>query len=418
MASNEALIAHVLRRLTYGPQPGQVDELVVAGRTPTDVIEEELARPDLPVDPPYVGDVGAGEPPPSAYDNLPNWWTRRILEPECGLIDKMAWFWHGHLTSSLDKAGNPASLWQQHAEIIRPNALGNFREMVRAVTLNPAMLRYLDGNHSQGEDPNENYSRELMELFTLGVGNYSEPDVKAGARALAGWYVEDDGDLSFNDAAAYHGNVEFLGRTITCGSESTYLAVVDAACDHEACAPHIAAKLHRYLCGTNPSGSRRAQLAGIFRDSGLQIAPVVAEIVRDPSFLADEHRLNRPRFPVEWFAAAVNLFGVQPEWAVLHELGQAPFYPPNPAGWPISDKWLATGPATLRMAYAIDWATSGAASVQHPDPEDALAYAGVYEVTDSTRLALLEAVAPVPDDQTRALLLLTLIVNSPEYGLC
>src|ERR1700687_2170069 len=137
----------------------------------------------------------------------------------------MVWFWHGHLTSSEDKVGDWKRVYDQHL-LLRRHALGNFRELLQAITVDPAMLVYLDGDGSTADAPNENYGRELMELFALGRGNYSQADVRAAAGALSGWSVDDRGRPSFDPAAGPPRPVALLGHRVNDAA-----SVVDAICD-------------------------------------------------------------------------------------------------------------------------------------------------------------------------------------------
>ena len=146
------------------------------------LLEWALDAAPLPSDP----EEGIGE---DDYDALLNGWIRQLRHPEAALHERLTWFWHGHLTTSTDKASFVPALWRQQ-RLLRRHALGNFRDLLRDITTDAAMLVYLDGDGSVADAPNENFSRELMELFTLGRGSYGEADVRAGARALAGWSVD------------------------------------------------------------------------------------------------------------------------------------------------------------------------------------------------------------------------------------
>jgi uncharacterized protein (DUF1800 family) len=324
----------------------------------------------------------------------------------------MVWFWHGHLTSSLDKT-SPALMWRQH-QLLRTHALGNFRQLLQEITLDAAMLEWLDGAWSRAEAPNENYSRELMELFALGHGSgYTEADVRAGARALAGWWIdsEDRYSVKQDPDASLSGSVDFLGRSVSSAAE-----VVDAVCDHPACAPHVVGKLYTYFYGYPPDDDRRAELASVFVDSGLEIFPVVDNLLRHPSFL--EARGTRPRFPLEWYVAASSVLGAwNPEPWMLHQMGQVPFQPPNVAGWPLGRRWLSAGATYVRahLAYDYAWDTE---VVDTDDPvTTVLERAGLYEVSEATWNAMNDAAWSVEGRRERATVLHALAVISPEFVL-
>ena len=407
MADDRAAIAHLLRRTGFGPLPGQVETLNAAPGGLAAALDGVLAA-----SPPAIGT------PPSLDDSgeePTDWWFRRMLNPAMGLHEKMVWFWHGHLTSSVEKVGSWPMMWNQHL-ILRTHALGNFRTMLQAMTIDPAMLIYLDGDPSEAIDPNENYSRELMELFTIGVANVTEANVKAGAKALAGWDVDwEAGTAYFTASHAISTPVTFLGRSCLRAND-----VVNAAVDHAECAPFVAAKLYRYFHGVDPTPTRRAELGTIFRNASYEIRPLVDAILREPSLFDLVKRMNRPRFPVEWVTAAFGALGFNdPGWEhwLSSDMGQHPFEPPNVAGWSFGTKWLAASNAVIRAGLAAD-APTLAPIVAAADPVTAaLQQCSIYETTARTRAALDTAAAATTNPGARASMLLGLVVSSPEFAL-
>ncbi len=403
MDDTPGAIAHLLRRTSFGPLPGQVEALVPLGVR--GAIEHVLAAPPLPEPPP---DRAASED--EGLDNLVNWWIARFGSPEAGLHEKLTWFWHGHFTTSADKADDPRQLHGQHL-LLRRHALGSFRALVREITTDPAMLYYLDGNGSTANAPNENYARELMELFTLGVGNYTEADVEAAARALAGWYVNTLGNAHLDAASADRRGGAFLGRRRVRGVDG----VIDAVCDSPACAPFVVGRLYRFLVGTEPDDARRAELAAVFAGADLEIRPLVEAILRGPDFLAA--RYTRPRYPVEWVTAAGAAFGQRPESWLYWELGQVPFWPPNVAGWPHGPRWVAAGLALVKAGLALHLADESDLDEGLRDVDAVLRRCALYEVSATTRSALEQAARRVADPADRAYLLTALAVTSPEFAL-
>ena len=400
MDETRARIAHLLRRTGFGPHPGQVDALAGAGVNAA--LEAVLAAPPLRPDPAELGTK-------DDYAQLVRWWLNVMGRPDAGLHEKMVWFWHGHLTSSIDKA-SPLAMWRQH-QLLRTHALGNFRTLMQQITTDAAMLGWLDGDGSVAEAPNENYSREMMELFTLGHdAGYTEADVRAGAIALAGWHVDDKTTkVVFSAEEGPTGPVTYLGASVREAGQ-----VVDAAVDHEACAPFVAAKLYRYFHGVAPDAPTLGALATRFRASNLEIAPLVAAILRDPAFF--DHRNNRARYPVEWFAAANAVLGTDGKDSdVLEQLGQEPFSPPNVAGWPAGPRWQSASAALARAKYAWD-AADDSEVVSTSDPVGTiLAKASIYEPSDETVAALRQAVGAVEGRRDRASVLHALVVTSPEF---
>lgn len=411
-ATTKQLIAHVLRRTTFGPFPGQVEELLPLGVD--GVIDHVLSRPAASLaDPPDTSDDSSDAPV--------RWWLDQMTDRDAGIHEKMTWFLHGIVTISHDKVFWWAVEWEAH-KILRKYALGSYRTLLKKMTVSPAMLVYLDGSWSTIEGPNENYSRELQELFTIGQPLVKEQNVRNGALALAGWYVDwDTASAHFIDerwASLGAGQkVSFLGKQVY-----RYNEVVDAACDHPNMPRFIAAKLWYQLVGTNPSADKLDALARTYRSSKLNNKALVSAIVRDPMFL--RKRFTRPRYPIEWVIAAMSAMGMgnqrQRMVDLLWETGNLPFYPPSVAGWPTGLRWLSPAMALTKAAAAVD-APAIADVVEAADPvAAALKRCSMYEVTPRTRQAL-DLVVTGPDKLTnptkRAKVLLALCLASPEFAL-
>ena len=397
-------VAHVLRRMTFSSSGDTVDRL--GDVEPAALVESFLESSQTTELPPGAS-FGTND------DNsvLVKWWTTLMVTTEHPLIERMTWFWHGHLTSSLGKGGSANNLHSQN-QLLRTHALGNFRDLMKAITVDAAMLQFLDGNASNGESPNENYARELMELFTIGRDNYTEADVRAAAKGLAGWAVNDD-RVEFAADRAYQGNIRLFGRTALFDAN----AVIDAVVDHPACAGHITRKLHRFFLGSDPSTERGAELAMLFRESDLNIRAAVENIVRHPSFLDPANRYARIRGPVEWRAAAQAALGVDMEWSMLWDFDQVPFFPPNVAGWPDDHRWLDASPMLLRARGGRD--NSGDSVVV--DTSDyaswALERGAIYDANPTTIDAIRGAVDRVDGRREKASLALSLAVCAPEFVL-
>jgi uncharacterized protein (DUF1800 family) len=409
MADEKALIAHLLRRTGFGPQPGHVEELAAGGYAAA--LDKVLAATPLAVDPPTLGTKDD-----EAF--LVRWWLEILGRPDAGLHEKMVWFWHGHLTSSVDKA-EPIAIARQH-QLLRAQALGNARQLLQDITIDAAMLGWLDGKTSTAAAPNENYGRELMELFALGrefqgAPTYSPADVRAAAYALSGWEVDDDkaAKVSFNAERGPTKSVDFLGKSVANARE-----VVDVVCDHPAFASFIAGKLYQYFHGISPEPSLLASLANTFRSGNLEIKPLVTAILRDPTFV--EHRMNRPRFPIEWVLGTLAVLGPAKNdepTEILSTLGQVPFQPPNVAGWPLSPRWLSAGASMSRASYVLD-RSSDTEVTADPDPVAwVLRRASLFEVSDTTKNALAKAAGKIDSKRGRASALHALALSSPEFAL-
>ncbi|MDQ6783040.1 MAG: DUF1800 domain-containing protein [Actinomycetota bacterium] len=409
------LIAHLLRRTGFGPHPGRVEALVGGGTSAA--IDSVLTSPALaPGDHPSFRE---GDDDPARR------WLGLMVRPDAGLHEKMVWFWHGHLTSSEDKVGSWRMLYQQHL-LLRQHALGNFRELLQAVTVDPAMLVYLDGDGSTADAPNENYAREVMELFTLGRGRYNQDDVRGAAHALAGWSVDyDKARASFDPTSGPTRSVGVLGRQVNSAAD-----VVDVLCDHPACALWVSERLYRFLVGESPAPDVADLLARRFRSSGLEIRPLVEDVLRRPEFL--QTRGNRPRYPVEWAVATATAFGTGSDTGAILDactlLNQVPYQPPSVAGWPWGNGWLSASSALAHAARAIQGSqvanAPGVTAVRRAaDPVGAaLDRCSLFEMSPSTWASLKRewsslARATDIDDHDRAATLLATVISTPEFSL-
>jgi uncharacterized protein (DUF1800 family) len=409
MPTDRELIAHLLRRTTFGPFPGQVDELVKVGAGAT--IEMALdAKAEVPPDRLDGKDDYGGR--------MTRYWIERMLDRRPSVHERMVWYWHGHLVSSLDKASEPA-MWRQHV-LLRRHALGNFRELMHAIAIDPAMLSYLDGDGSRGGTPNENFAREVMELFLLGPGNYTELDVRAAARAISGWRVEGESlKETFDPESAYQRPVQFLGMRRNWNTSDA----IDALCDHPACARFVAARLYRYFVGESPSDARTDELAAVFRKGGLEIKPLVQNILEGRDLANALH--SRARTPVEWLIPVLAItgntkrtekFDIDLQW--FDELGQMPFRPPNVAGWPLDQRWLSAGQMLTRTNLLVRLPLAKPV-IDRVDPsvDAVLAHCGLYDVSPTTRAAMQRAIDTQTEFAEGLELLITLALLSPEFSL-
>ena len=298
MASPEQ-VAHLLRRTGFGIRPGQMDAM--APFDIHDLIDERIADDGWALS---AEDAENRNFDDVEWNTLSEDWVNQMLSPDTGLHERMTWFWHGHFTSSKDKATDRLMLRQHH--LIRRHALGNFRDFARDILVDGAMLRYLDGDGSRGDAPNENLSREFLELFMLGRGNgYTEADIRAGARILSGWDVNyETSEVSFDPEAHYDRPVEFLGVR----KNWTIDSYVDAVLAHEACADHVASRIHDHLVSTELTNDRRTALGQTLRDNDWEIRPLLRDILHHEDFV--DGRGRRTRQPVEWFVAAAAAIGI------------------------------------------------------------------------------------------------------------
>jgi uncharacterized protein (DUF1800 family) len=406
--TTQAKIAHLLRRTSFGPFPGQVEAFTKLGLSAA--ITKVLAGTPLPVTAPDISDDSSDAPV--------RWWLGMMADPAAGIHEKMTWFWHGLVTTSHDKVFWWNVEWRAHL-VLRKYALRSYRDLLKTMTIEPAMLLYLDGDWSTVQGPNENYARELQELFTIGQPNVVQDNVTNGALALAGWHVDWDlAESVFVDeewaSLPSDQKVTFLGKQV-----NRYQGVVDATCDHPDMPGFIITKLWYYLVGSPLSATKKAALAQTYRNSGLSNKALVRAIVHDPVFF--KKRLNRPRYPVEWVTAAMAAMGMSSDQDMtvnqLWQMGQMPFYPPSVAGWPVGLRWLSPSLALARAALATDSEAIQAVANSTDPVTTALKRCSIFEVSTQTKAALNLAKGKLSDKSERAAVLLALCLASPEFAL-
>lgn len=272
-------IAHVLRRCGFGPIPGAVEAW--QDRGPEELIEWILAEA-AGADPTATASTftppGDEDDDYDFYRRLLRWMTEQMASGDNSLAERMTWYWHTHLTSSYEEA-SVSMMWTQH-QLIRRHALGHFPTLLREITTDAAMLQYLDGTNSRGTNPNENYAREMLELFALGRnGGYTEDDVRGAARILSGWWVDwETGEVAFEESESYTKPVTFMGER----RRWTLDDFIEFVCDQPACARHVATRIYNHLVGPDPTDERLDELAETFRSSGMRIDALVADMLRGP----------------------------------------------------------------------------------------------------------------------------------------
>src|ERR1700687_3983597 len=281
--------------------------------------------------------------------NLQSWWLDWMTKSPTPFAERMTLFWHGHFTSDYRKVGtnSPAIYWQNLTW--RRMALGDLKSMLLRVTPDLAMLRYLDLAASTGRAPNENYARELLELFTMGVGNYTEDDVKAAAKALAGWRLPMRTEPTaqtgiFDTRRAYAAPVTFLGKTGTFNTEG----VIDTILAQDATASFIVRALVTSFVTPSPSDAYVARLADRFRRSRYDTQQLMRDIFTSPEFVAPETFRSLIKSPTDFMVSAAKALGATNLSGTIRQygstLGQNMFDPPSVAGWGDGASWVSSKP--------------------------------------------------------------------------
>jgi uncharacterized protein (DUF1800 family) len=286
------------------------------------------------------------------------------------LREKMTLFWHNHFATSVLKVKSPALMYRQN-QLLRKHALGKFGPFLRDVGRDVAMLLWLDSNQNVKGRPNENYARELLELFSLGVGHYTEKDVQEAARAFTGWHTDDEQTaFTFDKDEHDDGLKTVLGRTGKWTGDDLILILLDQS----ACGLFLAGKLYReFISETDPPRALLEPLARRFRASGGNIADLVGTIFRSRLFFSSHALLRRIKSPVELVLGAVQAawpgpIGTSGLVLAVGKMGQRLFAPPNVKGWPGGRTWLNTSTLLARNNFAEDVAMGkGVAATTQPD---------------------------------------------------
>ena len=273
-------------------------------------------------------------------------WTQKMIQTSSPLLEKMTLFWHGHFAC---RNNNPYYA-QQLNNIQRSNAIGSFKTLLMEISKAPAMLQYLNNQQNRKDHPNENFARELMELFTLGIGNYTENDVKESARAFTGWSYNQKGDFVFRTQVHDDGKKVFLGKTGNFDGED----IIDIILEQPATAEFICRKLYLFFVNDEPNERHIKELATYFYKQKYNIAAVLDKMFKADWFYDKENVGNKIKSPAEFLITLSKTFFVnyqKPQVFIQLQtaLGQYLFNPPNVAGWPGGKNWIDSSSLMLRM---------------------------------------------------------------------
>ena len=282
------------------------------------------------------------------------WWANRMVASPRPLEEKMSLFWHGHFAVGESKVRDYRKLLAQ-LELYQRDGLGNFRDLMVALAQDPGMLSFLDAGVNVKGAPNENFAREIMELFTMGVGNYSERDIREAARAFTGWNYE---DLEFVVNAAQHDDSEktFLGKT----GRFDGVDVIDIIMEQPVTAEYIAGKLYRFFARQELSPALQAELGTVFRDAAYEVRPLLETIFLSRDFYAPETVGTQIKSPVQLVVSTYRKLGLDgaagiPDFnSATGALGQSLFFPPTVAGWAHGRSWVTPGLLLERGNFARD----------------------------------------------------------------
>ncbi|HEV8111970.1 MAG TPA: DUF1800 domain-containing protein [Planctomycetota bacterium] len=355
-------VEHLYNRAGFGARPSEIEAGVAMGKA---ALVENLVTKRVEVEPFFWERIEI--PDPKSLRELPadeqrekqrefrekdrrqlleytGWWYDRLASGEDPLRERMVLFWHGFFTSSVEDVKRNWLLIQQN-QLVRDHALGSYAELLSAMLRDPAMLTYLDNQVNRKGNPNENLARELMELFSLGVGNYTEEDVKEAARALTGRGINRDGEYELHPRQHDDGKKTILGKSGKFDGDD----LVAILLKQEACSKWVSRRLIAYFEGVAPSPDRVAAYATFLREHDYQLQPFLKRLFLDPAFYRDEVVGARVQGPVDFMVGLSRRLGVRVPPIVLGGgsalLGQRLFAPPSVKGWEEGEPWITT--ATL-----------------------------------------------------------------------
>lgn len=274
-------------------------------------------------------------------------WLNAMARSEYPLLEKMSLFWHGHFACRTQNV----LFNQQLLQVIRDHALGNFGKLLKAVSRSPAMLQFLNNQQNRRQHPNENFAREVMELFTTGRGHYTETDVKEAARAFTGWGFDAAGNFVFREKFHDNGLKTFLGKQGNFKGDD----ILNILLEQQETALFITQKIYRFFVDDTAADEPRIrQLAAQFHQSGYDIRSLMENIFMADWFYEEKYAGNRIKSPVELLVGirrAIPMDFEQEEVMLLFQrvLGQVLFYPPNVAGWPGGRSWIDSSSLMFRL---------------------------------------------------------------------
>ncbi len=389
---------HLLRRTGFTVRQAELTEIAALSRN---------AAIDRLLD---FGPNGGASPPPQVFDeegkrweqvrDLRLWWLQRMVTSPRQLQEKMALFWHSHFATSAEAAYYAVHIWEQN-QLFRTHAIGDYRELVQGVAVGPAMLAYLDNHRNKAGNPNENFARELLELHTLGPGNFTENDIVEVARAWTGHGL-DEGKDHYEFHSKYHDyrNKTIFGITRDWDGPAVINEIVTGS-KKTAAAKFLAKKLYEFFVHETPSQAVVDRLAADFVAGGLQTWVLVRSILRSDEFWSTAGRVAMVRNPVEFVVACIQGAGssvdeARPDWW-LQSMGMDLFYPPNPAGWKLNGYWVSSTAQWAKSDFVRHLTWKAVQRDHLHEIEDmgvpqavalALSWFGVEDADPSTRTAI------------------------------
>ena len=365
---NEQTATHLLSRAGFGGTPLEISAAVKLGRAatvarlletppassapkltaPTDLVEmrtmteEDRKKFQKTVEQQNRADL----------DTIRGWWLSQMIQPSTSAVEKATLFWHGHFATSVQKVKSTPLMFQQN-QLFRRFAFGNFRDMVKAISCDPAMVIWLDLQQSKEGAPNENFARELMELFTLGIGHYSEDDIKNSARAFTGYRAHPlVGTFDYIEKQHDDTDKVFMGKKGKFSGDD----IIDIIFQQPACAEFICEKLWTFYACEDPAPAIVSLLAHTLRQANYELRPVFAEMLNSKAFYSAESIGTQIKSPTQLIVQSCKVLECKPPPGfalqfVMRSLGQILFAPPNVKGWDGNRAWINTSTLASRGEF-------------------------------------------------------------------
>ena len=398
----EHVIEHLLRRAGFGASDDEIEDYLELGfgGTVRRLLDYETVPDDVDAligKPGYAAVTARGEfLPRTVINDSRQRWLFRMIHSRRPLQEKMTLFWHNHFATAYTKvvtlngedgarymAAKPSEDPNQvkgQIELLREFALGNFRDLLLAIAKDTAMLVWLDGRTNVKGRPQENFARELMELFTMGVDTFAEADVYAGARVFTGWNLARPSNAyyTFNYVAGQHdtsakeftfpiysnGSKTIPARAADSGQQDG-VDLINAVAGHPATGPRLARKLYQFFISevSDPDPTLISELASLYYRNNFEMKPVVEHLLLSRQFVDASNRYTRYSWPAEFVARAIKEIGwtgfsVNEALGPMANMGQQLFEPPDVAGWDLGTNWFSSGAMLTRMNFASQLATN------------------------------------------------------------
>jgi uncharacterized protein (DUF1800 family) len=392
---NRLQVRHLLHRASFSLDAKNIDKYT--GKTAGFIVDELFANADKKLSPPppfFINDriknpvnlTGKDKTDQEAKKSLhqgeynevlAEWWVTQFKNDSDSILEKMVFFWHDHFATQFAICDNiPAISMYKQNDLFRKNYAGNFRTLLERITIDGAMLRYLNGNENNSELPNENYARELMELFSLGVGNYTEQDIREAAKILTGWKVSmfDDEETPYEAYVLSHhfdkNTKLFMGETFSVNYEVNTKNVFDNSVKRlinviltkkrNEAAVFMSKKLYEYFVYANSEKSDMAvvnQMAKVLLDNNFEFKPMLKSLLKSKHFFDDLNVGVQLKSPLETVIGFTHHFAYNHRYSknIMRELGLWLFNPPNVAGWKGYRSWVSTKtlPSTIKYLKSI-----------------------------------------------------------------